>query len=76
MPNEIINWRKSLHSANDGACVDVASHVDIPTDIDLRATIYVRHSKRPEGVMLKFRANEWEAFLARIIRGDTPIDGS
>lgn len=76
MSNEIMAWRKSLHSANDGACVEVASRRKMSTDIGRRATIYVRHSKKPEGLMLKFTAKEWEVFLARILNGATPINGS
>lgn len=48
-------WVKSSLSYSNGACVEVA---------DLAGGIVgVRHSKSPEGAVLRFTPAEWQAFL-------------
>src|SRR5262245_25963263 len=48
-------WVKSSASFSNGACVEVA---DLPNRV-----VGVRHSKDPEGPVLKFTPAEWHAFL-------------
>ena len=48
-------WVKSSLSFSNGACVEVA---DLPN-----AVVGVRHSKDPEGPVLRFTPAEWHAFL-------------
>ncbi|MEV7804956.1 DUF397 domain-containing protein [Microbispora sp. NPDC088329] len=56
-------WRKSLHSANECACVEVA--------LDLGGgQVGVRHSKKPDGPALAFTPAEWDAFLAGVRDGE------
>jgi len=54
----MLQWRKSSYSSNEGECVEVASLPD--------SGIAVRDSKGPGGAMLKFTAEEWNAFIGRI----------
>ena len=70
MSNEITGWRKSLHSANDGACVDVASHKEESIGISGRAAIHVRNWKEPDGPALKFTAEDWENLITRVANDD------
>ncbi|BCL16181.1 DUF397 domain-containing protein [Micromonospora sagamiensis] len=49
-------WRKSSHSGDEGACVEVAVVRD-PTD-----TVAVRDSKDPHGPVLRFPPTAWAAF--------------
>jgi hypothetical protein len=51
-------WTKSSYSAGNGACVEVKS----PT----AAALAVRDSKVPEGPVLAFPADAWNAFVASI----------
>lgn len=51
-------WTKSSYSAGNGACVEVKS----PTV----AALAVRDSKVPEGPVLAFPADAWNAFVASI----------
>ncbi|GGS50429.1 MULTISPECIES: DUF397 domain-containing protein [Streptomyces] len=51
-------WMKSSYSAGNGACVEVKS----PTAVELA----VRDSKTPEGPILAFPADAWNAFVASV----------
>jgi hypothetical protein len=53
-------WRKSLHSAANGACVEVAS-----TD----GEIAIRDSKNPNGPVLRYSTETWHSFLKATKRG-------
>lgn len=53
-------WRKASRSTSDGACVEVAYAAD--------GTVLVRDSKDPDGPVLRFTADEWEAFLKDLRR--------
>ncbi len=56
-------WRKSSHSGSDGGgCVEIASRVP--------AIVAVRDSKDPDGPVLAFSREDWQAFTARIKSGD------
>jgi hypothetical protein len=49
------HWVKSSLSFSNGACVEVA---DLPN-----GAVGVRHSKDPNGPVLRFTPAEWQAFL-------------
>ncbi|GGW15028.1 DUF397 domain-containing protein [Streptomyces capoamus] len=51
-------WMKSSYSAGNGACVEVKS----PTAVELA----VRDSKTPEGPVLAFPADAWNAFVSSV----------
>ncbi|KUJ37493.1 hypothetical protein MBT84_24390 [Streptomyces sp. MBT84] len=51
-------WTKSSYSAGNGACVEVKS----PT----AAALAVRDSKVPDGPVLAFPADAWNAFVEGI----------
>ncbi|MFE9097241.1 DUF397 domain-containing protein [Streptomyces sp. NPDC007264] len=51
-------WTKSSYSTGNGACVEVKS----PTT----AALAVRDSKVPEGPVLAFPAEAWNAFVASV----------
>ncbi|MET8632330.1 DUF397 domain-containing protein [Streptomyces sp. NPDC004096] len=51
-------WTKSSYSAGNGACVEVKS----PTE----AALAVRDSKVPDGPVLAFPADAWNAFVEGI----------
>jgi hypothetical protein len=55
-------WRKSTRSNSGGNCVEVARN--------LPGVVAVRNSKHPRGPVLKFRPDEWEAFLAGVQAGE------
>ena len=59
-------WRKSAWSQNSGACVEVARVGDV---------IGIRDSKDPNGPILAFTVQEFEAFLDGVGRGefDNPV---
>lgn len=54
-------WRKSIKSANNGGCVEVA---------DLDAVVAVRDSKHIDGQALLFAGAEWDTFIAAIADGE------
>jgi hypothetical protein len=51
------DWRKSSYSGGQGNCVEVAP---------LRDGVAVRDSKNPSGPVLRFSANDWQAFVSNI----------
>jgi hypothetical protein len=53
-------WRKSSRSGSNG-CVEIAF---------LDGRIAVRNSRDRGGPVLLFSPKEWEAFLARVLRGE------
>ncbi len=52
-----MKWMKSSYSAQEGECVEVAP---------LPNGVAVRDSKDSDGPVLRFTADEWRAFLARV----------
>ncbi|MFF5171298.1 DUF397 domain-containing protein [Micromonospora sp. NPDC000089] len=48
-------WRRSSHSGDEGACVELAA---------LPGGVAVRDSKDPAGPVLLFRPGSWSAFVA------------
>ncbi len=70
-PGELC-WRKASHSANNGACVEVAR---------AHGRIAVRDSKNPDGPILWYSAGTWKAFLIQAVRNQRirpplSVDGS
>jgi hypothetical protein len=57
-----LRWRKSSHSGNGGDCVEVGT--------GLPGKIGVRDSKNPDGSVLSFGPEEWDAFIEGIKRGE------
>jgi hypothetical protein len=57
------NWRKSCHSSQDGACVEVAS--------DPRG-VSARDSKNLPGPVRTYDANAWRVFTVKIKNGWQP----
>ena len=55
-----MNWKKSSYSGGQGNCVEVAS---------LRDGVAVRDSKNPGGPVLRFSADDWQAFVASVKAG-------
>ncbi|GAA3848880.1 DUF397 domain-containing protein [Streptomyces sp. NPDC003631] len=51
-------WTKSSYSAGNGACVEVRSPI--------AAALAVRDSKVPDGPVLAFPADAWNAFVEGI----------
>ena len=56
------HWVKSSLSFSNGNCVEVASLPD--------GSVGVRHSRIPDGPVLRFTAGEWQAFLAGVRNGE------
>jgi hypothetical protein len=56
------HWVKSSLSFSNGNCVEVASLPDGSVD--------VRHSRNPEGPVLRFTPGEWKAFLGGVRNGE------
>jgi uncharacterized protein DUF397 len=54
------DWHKSSYSGGQGNCVEVAP---------LRDGIAVRDSKNPSGPVLRFSADDWQAFVSNIKAG-------
>ncbi|WNM42039.1 DUF397 domain-containing protein [Micromonospora halotolerans] len=54
------HWRKSLRSANEGNCVEVAGN--------LPGVVLVRDSKDPAGPTLAFTPDSWRRLLASLGR--------
>ena len=59
-----MDWRKSSFSGTNGQCVEVAAGSDV----------LVRDSKRPDGPMLAFSREEWEAFIAGAKNGEFDLN--
>ncbi|QKG25578.1 DUF397 domain-containing protein [Actinomadura verrucosospora] len=58
---EVGVWRKSTHSTgNGGQCVEVSAD---------EAVVLARDSKAPEGPVLGFGADAWDAFLSTVKSG-------
>lgn len=55
----MMQWQKSTYSTDTGECVEVAA---------LPGAVAIRDSKNPDGPVLRFTAEEWRGFLARIKR--------
>ncbi len=51
-------WRKSSHSNSGANCVEVAK--------TRSGKIAVRDSRNPDGGALRFRPDEWQAFMAKV----------
>ncbi|MEU9594165.1 DUF397 domain-containing protein [Streptomyces sp. NPDC048219] len=52
------SWTKSSYSGGNGACVEVKSPIV--------AALAVRDSKVPEGPVLAFPADAWNAFVTSV----------
>jgi hypothetical protein len=61
-PGSDSQWVKSSLSFSNGNCVEVAN---LP-----EGEIGVRHSKDPEGLVLRFTSGEWHAFLGGVRNGE------
>jgi Domain of unknown function (DUF397) len=57
---ENVMWKRS-NRCGDASCVEVAS---------LKDEIVVRDSKDPDGPVLRFTREEWEAFVGGVEDGD------
>jgi len=58
-------WRKSTFSQS-GDCVEWRF---------ADGSVYVRNSKHPSGLVLKFDYSEWRAFIAGVKCGQADLDG-
>jgi hypothetical protein len=56
-----VAWVTSSHSASNQNCVQAAKDGDV---------VLVRHSKHPEGPVLRFTPGEWEAFAGGVRTGE------
>lgn len=59
------DWRKSTSSANGSTCVEVAGN--------LPGVVLIRDSKDPEGPVLVFSPDEWQAFTAGVRDGEFDV---
>ncbi|XTZ13382.1 DUF397 domain-containing protein [Micromonospora echinospora] len=57
-----VRWRKSSHSGDEGACVEMAVVPDTIAVRDVTGTVAVRDSKDPDGPVLLFPPAAWTAF--------------
>lgn len=55
-------WFKSSYSANGQSCVECAKLPD--------GGMALRDTKHRDGAVLRFTANEWQAFLAGVLSGE------
>jgi hypothetical protein len=55
-----LDWKRSRR-CDASTCVEVAPHGDL---------VVVRDSKDPNGLMLQFTRDEWEAFIGGVQDGD------
>ena len=55
-----LSWRKSSHSSQNGACVEVG------TARPVREAVAIRDSKNPEGAKLVFARAEFGSFVDRV----------
>jgi hypothetical protein len=55
-------WVKSSLSFSNSNCVEVASLPD--------GSVGVRHSQNPEGPVLQFTGDEWQAFVGGVRAGE------
>jgi hypothetical protein len=61
-PEPNTTWVKSSLSFSNGNCVEVTQLPD--------GHVGVRHSRHPQGPVLRFAPGEWEAFLAAARNGE------
>jgi hypothetical protein len=61
----IRSWRKSSHSGNENACLEI---LDPPPP----GQAPVRDSRNPDGSMIIFRAEAWSEFIAAVRRDEFP----
>src|SRR5215813_12293106 len=54
-------WRKAQSSRSNGACVELAS---------ADGMVAIRDSKNPDGPILRYTAEEWQAFLDSAKKGE------
>ncbi len=60
-----ISWRKSSKSDNGGGnCVEVGPLADGS------GRVAVRHSRRPDGAVIVYTREEWQAFIAGVKEGE------
>jgi hypothetical protein len=63
-----VGWTKSSYSQSNGHCVEVGDLAD--------GRVGMRHSKVPDGPVLRFEPAEWAAFLSKLRDDDPPPLGS
>ena len=63
--NSSVSWRKSSYSMTNGHCVEVARLAD--------GGIGVRHSKIPDGPVLRFESAVWAVFLRELRDSELPL---
>jgi Domain of unknown function (DUF397) len=66
VPPATARWRKSTHSNDYGACVEVTAWRTQAHQPSTAPVIAVRDSKDPGGPMLTFSGPAWQAFLATL----------
>lgn len=57
------DWRKSSYSQGQTACVEAATGMP-------DGEVWVRHSRNPDGEILRFSSAEWQAFVAAVRDGE------
>ncbi len=60
--NQGLAWRKARRSMDNGHCVEVAEAAD--------GMIVIRNSKNPRSPVVRYTADEWNAFLVRAKNGE------